>query len=107
MDATAQPDWVEWADTPRTEDWKAVALSLGIDPHGMLHHTESWMAGGAGGPYFRPETFPTDAVKQEFEKRLRIVRANAGAGGAIEGSALANGEVQFRCEATHSANPSK
>lgn len=91
MDATAQPDWVEWADTPRAEDWKAVALSLGIDPHGMRHHPQSWMAGGVGGPYFRPETFPTDAVKQEFERRLRIVRANAGAGGAIEGNALANG----------------
>ena len=91
MDSTAQPDWVEWADTPRAEDWKAVALSLGIDPHGMRHHPQGWMAGGVGGPYFRPEAFPTEAVKQEFEKRLRIVRANAGAGGAVEGSALANG----------------
>ena len=81
MDSAAKPDWVEWAQIPRAEDWKAVALSLGIDPHGMQLSKQNWMH-EVGGPRFQPETFPTDAVKQEFNKRLRIARANAGAMGA-------------------------
>lgn len=70
------PDWEFWRAMRKTEDWQACALSLNIDPDSMTHHPQSWMAGSGSGAFFTTDSFPSNDVKANFEKRLRLLGAN-------------------------------
>lgn len=63
------PDWTEWRHIPEVEDWQAVALSLNIEPKGILRSPLPSLG------EFVPDTFPSPTLGAEFAKRLRIVRA--------------------------------
>lgn len=71
----ANPDWSEWKSIPRVAAWEACALSVDVDPHSMTADPNGWMA-AEGGPFFDRESFPSEQVMKEFEKRLRILIAN-------------------------------
>ncbi len=68
------PDWSEWRHITKAEDWKAVALSLNIDPNHLRHAPLGWMA-GEGAPHVILDSFPTANMGTEFAKRLRMLRA--------------------------------
>lgn len=70
------PDWRFWLRMPKVMLWQACALSLEIDPDSMKHSRDGWMARGSGGPSFEAGTFPNEAEKVEFYKRLRLLTAN-------------------------------
>ena len=59
-------DWRYWQYLPM-EQWQACALSLNINPDNMQHH----------GPKFTAESFPSEAIKVGFQKRLRLLAAYA------------------------------
>jgi hypothetical protein len=58
-------DWAFWRLRAYVKDWKAAALSIGLDPDSMKHHPEAWMA-GTGKPLFR-----NDAARMKFAFCLR------------------------------------
>ena len=71
------PDWKEeWSHKPKVSLWQACALSLDIEPYTLEHSDTAWMGGPDGGPVFTARSFPSDAVKQSFERRLRVLIAN-------------------------------
>lgn len=70
------PDWSEWRLTPWVRVWQAAALSLDIDPHAMKQSPHSWMVGPGHGPIFLDESFPSNEIKEKFDKRLRVLSAN-------------------------------
>jgi hypothetical protein len=70
----SKPDWRFWSKIKAVKVWQAVALSLGIDPDGMNHNPNAWMAGPGGDPIFESRSFPSDATKIEYDKRLRLLK---------------------------------
>lgn len=72
----SKPDWNVWADTPWVKVWEAVALSLDVDPGSLERDPLSFMADTGGGPYFLKQSFPGRPVKDEFDKRLRVLIAH-------------------------------
>ncbi len=64
-----------WAAMPELKVWEACALSLGIDPGKMKHEPNAWMSGPGSGPFFLATSFPTKAVQDEFEGRMRLALA--------------------------------
>lgn len=69
------PDWSEWRYTPKVEVWQACALSLNFDPHSLKERDEYMSESGAA-PYFEDRSFPSVAIREEFNKRRRMVLAN-------------------------------
>lgn len=76
MRKVPKPDWSEWLNIPEVKAWEACVLSLDIEPHKLEYSRNGWMAGPGNGPIFERESFPTDAAKEEFERRLRILVPN-------------------------------
>lgn len=75
------PDWSFWLHMPDVELWQACALSIGIDPDKMKVEPNSWLAGPGTdhGPFFTLTSFPSKAVEDDFNKRLRLAKAHHGA----------------------------
>lgn len=70
-----KPDWNFWGQM-KIRPWQGCALSLDLDPDEIEINPNSWMAGPGGGLCFNPGSFPNSEVKTEFDKRLRLVKAN-------------------------------
>ena len=71
-----KPDWNYWPATPWVKAWEAVALSLDLEPRAMEQDPLSFMADTGGGPFFLKRCFPDSRVKDEFDKRLRLLIAH-------------------------------
>jgi hypothetical protein len=71
----SKPDWRFWTKIKAVKVWQAIVLSLDIDPDGMKHHPDAWMAGPGNGPIFEDRSFPSNAVKVEYGKRVRLLRS--------------------------------
>lgn len=69
-------DWRYWRHMPEVKQWEACALSLNIEPSSMKHSNHAWMSGPGSAPIFTSASFPSDAVKTEFDKRLRLLGAS-------------------------------
>lgn len=69
-----KPDWRFWTKINAVKVWQAVALSLDIDPDGMKQSAHAWMAGPGADPIFQGHSFPSEATKVEYGKRLRLVK---------------------------------
>lgn len=78
--AAALVDWDFWRAMPQVELWQACALSLAVDPDTMKVEPNGRMAGAdpQHGPYFTPTSFPSKAIAEAFEKRLRLAKAHRG-----------------------------
>jgi len=63
-----KPKWTKWNLMPNVEIWKAVALSLGIDPDQLKLNKNSWMNDG----------ILLFDEGQNFDDRLEVVNANFG-----------------------------
>lgn len=61
-----KPNWRKWNLIDDVEVWKAIALSLDIDPDKVTRDGSDWMAGGG---YVNHE-------ETEFKDRLDIIKAN-------------------------------
>ena len=70
----SKPDWRFWTKIKAVKVWQAIVLSLDIDPDGMKHNPNAWMAGPGGDPIFESRSFPSDATKIEYDKRLRLLK---------------------------------
>lgn len=68
-------DWRYWRHMLEVKQWEACALSLNIDPDRMQASPNAWMAGPGNGPAFLRGSFPSESVKIEFEKRVRLLGA--------------------------------
>ncbi|CAE6696473.1 P-loop NTPase family protein [Paraburkholderia domus] len=90
------PDWSLWRHMPEVCVWQACALSLNIDPDSMQQTRHGWMAGPGKGPFFEPESFPSDAVMNEFHKRVRILSASLPNHALISGG-TSNFDSKARC----------
>jgi len=67
-----RPDWARWLALPQVSVWQAVALSLDMNPDGMVHSLHDGMAGPGGPKQFEAKSFADEAQATEFEKRHRI-----------------------------------
>jgi hypothetical protein len=70
------PDWAFWGGMEHVQTWQACALSCNIDPDTMQDDQAGWMGGPGGGPIFEPESFPSEEIEKQFEKRLRLLAAH-------------------------------
>gem|GEM_PF-6307158 len=68
-------NWKFWLLMPEVRLWEACALSVSVDPKNMSALAEGWMAGPGNGPFFKPTSFPTKAIHDEFEDRLHLLKA--------------------------------
>ena len=64
-------DWSLWADIPHTELWKAVALSMDIEPTKLPGYDRSCVRD----PIFN---YPFHQCPEEFKRRLEIARKHLG-----------------------------
>lgn len=64
-------DWSLWADIPHTELWKAVALSMDIEPTKLPGYDRS----SVRDPIFN---YPFHQCPEEFRRRLEIARKHLG-----------------------------
>ena len=65
-DLNRVPDWEEWRFIPDVQLWQAVALSLNVEPDKLgLRHPDGYQPG-----------VPMFNESSEFDKRLRVLRAN-------------------------------
>jgi hypothetical protein len=78
-----RPDWSFWPYMSPVQLWQACALSLDIDPDKMKAEPNSWKAGPGSdhAPLFTLTSFPSNAVADGFNKRLRLAMANFGGDG--------------------------
>ena len=65
-------DWSFWQHMPALL-WQACALSLNINPDNIKHHLQRWMNGPGRAPIFTEDSFPSEAVKTTFDRRLRLL----------------------------------
>lgn len=70
------PDWDLWLHMPEVRLWQAVALSMNMDPDSLKNHPQAWMAGAGAEPIFKENSFSSQAQKDMFGKRLRLLVAN-------------------------------
>lgn len=64
-------DWSLWADIPHTELWKAVALSMDIEPTKLPGYDRSCVRD----PF---SNYPFHQCPEEFRRRLEIARTHLG-----------------------------
>lgn len=73
-------NWKYWASLHDWTQWDACALSLNINPENMEKIRTTWMAGPVIEPIFQNVSFPSQAVKDEFDNRMgmfrRVARGN-------------------------------
>lgn len=72
----SKPDWNLWPAMPWVKAWEAVALSLDIEPKSLEQDPLSLMADTGGGPFFLKGSFPSRQIKDEFDQRLRLLKAH-------------------------------
>ena len=72
----SKPDWNFWLPRPWVKAWEAVALSLDLEPRSLEQDPLSILADTGGGPFFLKQNFPDRQVKDEFDKRLRLLIAH-------------------------------
>lgn len=72
-------NWNKWKLIPKCELWKAVCLTLDIEPNEEKHGMLSWLQSRRGVPYGFPE---------EFADRLQIAQANVSTNGPIHPQSL-------------------
>ncbi|MFH0342357.1 MAG: hypothetical protein ACHBNF_09560 [Chromatiales bacterium] len=65
-----KPNWDVWRLVPEASLWKAVALSLDIEPRKVRFVPHGWMAGPGARPLFEEG--------QDFEDRLLVAETNFG-----------------------------
>jgi len=70
------PDWSEWRYIPKVEVWQACALSLNLDPHSLEKRRYERMSESSPVPYFEDSSFPSKTIRDEFNKRRRMLIAN-------------------------------
>ena len=69
------PDWSFWLAMQEVKVWQACALSLNLEPDKMKADF-SWMAGPGSRLIFTDTSFPTKEIKEEFDRRSRLLLAN-------------------------------
>lgn len=74
----SKPDWEFWLNIRAVKVWQACLLSLDIDPDNMKGSPTGWMAGLSGPPIFVDSSFPSQAVKDTYRKRLTILASHIG-----------------------------
>jgi hypothetical protein len=74
--AVSKIDWDFWLAMPKVKAWQAVALSLSVDPDKIRVSPHPWMAGPNALPIYTPASFPNDQVRDEYDKRLRLLTAS-------------------------------
>lgn len=72
-------NWNKWKFIPKCELWKAVCLTLDIEPNEEKHGMLSWLQSRRGVPYGFPE---------DFADRLQIAQANVSTNGPIHPQSL-------------------
>lgn len=75
-------NWNKWKFIPKCELWKAVCLTLDIEPDSEKHDIRGWLQSRRGFPY----GFPTD-----FPDRLQVAQANVSTNGPIHPQSLYRG----------------
>ena len=88
-----KPDWSEWNWIPRVKAWQAVALSIDLDPNNLREDVHTQLIGF--GSFFKQGSFPSRAIEQEFEKRLRILEANLTNSGTFRDVVVNYGETRI------------
>lgn len=72
-------NWNKWKFIPKCELWKAICLTLDIEPNEEKHIMSSWLQSRHGVPYGFPE---------DFADRLQIAQANVSTNGPIHPQSL-------------------
>lgn len=72
-----KPDWAFWLQMRQVQYWEAVALSLDIEPDEFKKPDFNPIFIGFSGPWIRPDSFPSEEIRHEFDKRLRLMKSNA------------------------------
>ncbi|CAE6878720.1 hypothetical protein [Paraburkholderia domus] len=71
-------DWSFWLGLEIVEEWKACALSIGIDPDSVrLDQYGNFYTSSHSLPSFDPFCFPTAVSKENFDRRLRLLAAHS------------------------------
>ncbi len=65
-------DWSFWRAMRTVKLWQACALVVNLDPDGLKHHAQGWMAGPGSGPVFDSRSFSSSHVKDRLDKALRL-----------------------------------
>lgn len=80
--------WQIWQFTPKIELWKAVCLTLDIEPDAERHNLTDWFKQRRGTPRGLPEAFVA---------RLQVVQANVSTNGPIHPISLYQGVLTDPC----------
>lgn len=78
-------NWSKWKHIPKCPLWKAICLTLDIEPDEDKHDMRNWLRDCRGNPHGLPS---------EFADRLEIARANVSTNGPIRPQALYAGVLK-------------
>ena len=70
--------WQHWINMPKTKLWEACLLSLGLNPKAMGQIAAENVDIPADPPHFKLSAFPSEAVREEYEDRLELLRESIG-----------------------------